>query len=80
MIKLQNGILTREPIPQFLVGLDQSTLLDLSWTDPALGVSDCKWLPAVDQSPVLQQYQRYGAETLTLGEDVVIVTRAVSPI
>lgn len=79
MIKLQNNQLTREPIPQFLIGLDQSSLRDLSWTDPALGVSDSAWLPEVDQSPALQQYQRYGAETLTLGDNAVIVTRAVAP-
>ena len=79
MIKLQNNQLTREPIPPFLIGLSPETLRDLSWTDPALGVQDSKWLPEVDQSPPLQQYQRYGAETLTLGDNVVIVTRAVVP-
>lgn len=79
MIKLKNGILNREPIPQFLVGLAPETLLDLSFSDPALGVSDCKWLPEVDQSPALTQYQRYGAETLTRSGNVVVVIRAVVP-
>ena len=79
MIKLQNNTLTREPLPVFLLGLQDESLRDLSWTDPALGVSDCAWLPEVDQSPALKQYERYGAETLTLGDDVAIVTRAVVP-
>ena len=79
MIKLQNNSLSREPLPVFLLGLQTESLRDLSWTDPALGVSDCAWLPEVDQSPALKQYERYGAETLTLGDDVAIVTRAVVP-
>jgi hypothetical protein len=77
MIKVQNNTATRESIPAFLLGLAPESLADLSWTDPALGVSDCKWWPEEDASPVLQQYQRYGDETLTIGEGVVIVTRAV---
>lgn len=79
MIKLQNNILTRDPLPAFLQGLQPESLRDLTWTDPALGVSDCAWLPEVDQSPVLKPYERYGAETLTFGEGVAIVTRAVVP-
>jgi hypothetical protein len=79
MIKLKNNILTREPIPQFLIGLAPETLLDLSWTDPALGVQDCKWLPENDISEPLQEYEQYGVETLTLDGDVVNVSRAVLP-
>lgn len=79
MIKIQNNTPTREAIPVFLLGLAPESLADLSWTDPALGVSDCKWLPEVDQSPVLGEYERYGAETLTLAGDHVIVMRAVVP-
>lgn len=79
MIKLQNNTLSREAMPAFLLGLQDESLLDLSWTDPALGVQDCAWLPEVDQSPPLQQYERYGAETLTLNGNTVTVTRAVVP-
>lgn len=79
MIKVQNNTATREPIPAFLQGLAAESLADLSWTDPALGVHDCAWLPEVDQSPALEEYQRYGEETLTVGDGVVIVTRAVVP-
>lgn len=79
MIKVRNNIPTREAIPAFLQGLAPISLADLSWTDPALGVSDCKWLPEVDQSPALGEYERYGAETLTLAGDHVTVVRAVVP-
>jgi hypothetical protein len=81
MIKIQNNIATREPLPQFLVGLQQETLLDLSWTDPALGVQDCVWWPKEDVSPALEQFQVYGEETLTIDTErkVVVVTRAVQP-
>lgn len=81
MIKIQNNLATREPLPAFLNGLAQESLADLSWTDPALGVSDAAWYPEVDQSPPLQEYERYGEETLTIDavNKQVIVTRAVIP-
>lgn len=79
MIKVQNNTATREGIPAFLQGLAQESLVDLSWTDPALGVSDAAWWPEVDQSSALQRHERYGDETLTVGDGVVIVTRAVVP-
>jgi len=81
MIKIQNNIATRDPLPPFLLGLAQESLYDLSWTDPALGVSDCAWWPEEDASPALEQFQVYGEETLTIDTErkVVVVTRAVQP-
>lgn len=81
MIKIQNNTATREGIPAFLQGLAQESLVDLSWTDPALGVSDAAWWPVVDQSPALQRHERYDAETLTIDADnqQVIVVRSVVP-
>lgn len=79
MIKIQNNTATREPIPVFLQGLAPESLADLSWTDPALGVQDCKWLPEDNQSPALNEYERYGDETLTIADGKVISTRAVVP-
>lgn len=81
MIKIQNNTATRDPLPAFLQGLAQESLLDLSWTDPALGVSDAAWWPEVDQSPALQRHERYGDETLTINHTLkaVVVTKAVVP-
>jgi len=81
MIKVQSNTATREPLPEFLRGLAPSSLADLSWTDPQLGVSDAAWWPEEDQSPALGEYERYGAETLTPDPErhVVLVTRAVEP-
>lgn len=81
MIKVQSNAVTREPLPPFLRGLAPSSLADLSWTDPALGVSDCAWWPEEDQSPALGEFERYGAETLTVDVDrrVVVVVREVVP-
>ena len=81
MIKVQNNLPTREPVPQFLRGLAPESLADLSWTDPALGVSDAAWWPEDDQSPALGEFQRYGAETLTVDAErrVVVVVREVVP-
>lgn len=81
MIKIQYDTATREPLPSFLVGLAPESLADLSWTDPALGVSDCAWWPEEDQSPALGEFERYGAETLTVDAErrVVVVVREVVP-
>ena len=81
MIKIKNSIPTREELPMFLRGLANESLIDLSWTDPALGVSDAAWWPEVDQSPALQQHERYEGETLTIDANnkQVIVVRSVVP-
>ena len=81
MIKVQSNLATREPIPAFLQGLAPESLADLSWTDPALGVSNVAWWPEVDESPALGQHERYGAETLTPDAQarVVRVVRAIVP-
>ncbi len=81
MIKIQSNTATREPIPSFLVGLAPESLADLSWTDPALGVSDAAWWPEEDQSAPLGEFERYGAETLTVDAErrVVVVVRDVVP-
>lgn len=65
MVKIQNGIATREPLPQFLRGLDPESLADLSWTDPALGVSDCAWWPEEVVHVDLPDFHKWSGETLT---------------
>lgn len=80
MIKVQNNIATREPLPSFLRGLSPETLRDLSFTDPALGVQDVQWLPEDDQTPELGENQVYdGTETLTVDTDrqVAVVVRGI---
>lgn len=81
MIKVQNSTATREPLPPFLRGLAPESLADLSWTDQALGVSDCAWWPEDDQSPALGEFERYGDEALTVDAErrVVVVVREVVP-
>jgi hypothetical protein len=81
MIKVKSNTATREPIPHFLIGLAAESLADLSWTDSALGVSDCAWWPEDDQSPALGEFERYGDETLTVDAErrVVVVVREVVP-
>jgi hypothetical protein len=79
MIKVQNNKAIREPVPAFLQGLAPESLADLSWTDPALGVSDAAWWPEENNLPALQRYERYGKETLSINETrkVVVVNREV---
>ena len=77
MIKVENGIAIREPIPAFLQGLLPESLADLSWTDPSLGVQDAAWWPEEDVSGELGTNKKWGAEVLTLDNErqVVLVTR-----
>lgn len=81
MIKVQNNIATREPVPQFLRGLAAESLADLSWTDPALGVSDAAWWPEEVTYPELPDGYKLGDETLTVDavRRMVLVTYDVVP-
>lgn len=70
MVKVENGIATREPIPDFLdrSGTPEAlaSLLDLSWTDPTFGLLDAAWWPEEDVSGELGTNKKWGAEVLTL--------------
>lgn len=81
MIKVQNNTATRTPLPGFLRGLKPESLLDLSWTDPALGVQDSAWWPEDRQWPELEEGERYTDEVLTIDNDrkVVVSTRGKEP-
>lgn len=81
MIKVQNNIASREILPTFLLGLDISSLQDLSWTDPALGVQDCAWYSEDNQSQELGEFEEYGEETLTIDAErkVVVSSKSVVP-
>lgn len=81
MIKVQNNIATRDPLPAFLRGLAPESLADLAWTDPQLGVHDAAWWPEEENSEPLPEHADYGAETLEVDavRKVVIVRRAVVP-
>jgi hypothetical protein len=80
MIKVKDGVATREPMPDFLASPDSpeaiAALADLSWTDPALGVTDCAWWPEENADGELDTDKKWGAEVLTLDAErkVVVVT------
>jgi hypothetical protein len=76
MVKIENGKAAREEIPDFLKGLAPESLLDLSWTDPSLGVQNAAWWPEENGDGELGADKKWGAEVLTLdtGRKVVIVT------
>lgn len=77
MVKVENNVATREPLPQFLQGLLPESLADLSWTDPALGVQDVAWWPEESADGELGADKKWGDETLTVDSErqVVVVTR-----
>lgn len=73
-IKVQNGIATREPIPDNLP-VSVEALASLSWLDPSTGLHDCAWWPEVvtpvPYNPGLQILD--GTEKLTLDVDAKVV-------
>ena len=73
MIKIQNNTATREPIPKFLQGLKPESLLDLSWTDEALGVQDLAWYPETDVTVYDDTKVLDGTETLEIDSENKIV-------
>ena len=77
MIKVENGIATREPIPDFLdrSGTPEAlaALLDLSWTDPALGVQGAAWWPEENTEGELGTNKKWGAEVFTLDTERKVV-------
>lgn len=79
MIKVQNEIASRTELPAFLQGLAPESLLNLTWTDPALGVQDCAWLPEEFDFQPLQRFEKYGDEVFTIDSErnVVVVTRPI---
>jgi hypothetical protein len=76
MVKVENGKPIREELPDFLKGLAPESLLDLAWTDTALGVQAAAWWPEENGDGELGANKKWGAEVLTLDADrkVVIVT------
>lgn len=79
MIKVQNNIATREPVPDWLPKAAHA-LADLGWLDLAFGLHDAKWLPEEDQTPALGPDQVYdGSEVLTVDTErqVVVVVRGI---
>ena len=77
MIKVENGVATREPIPDFLdrSGTPEAlaSLLDLSWTDPQLGVQNAAWWPEENTEGELGANKKWGAEVLTLDVERKVV-------
>lgn len=65
-VNLKTKTASREPLPIFLHGLAQESLLDLSWTDPALGVQDCAWFPESNVNPALESTQYFGNESFKI--------------
>lgn len=66
MIKVKDGVASREPLPDFLYGLMPESLIDLSWTDPALGVQRDAWWPEENAEGELGANKKWGAEVLTI--------------
>lgn len=82
MIKVKDGVASREPLPDFLYGLMPESLVDLSWTDPALGVQGSAWWPEEDTPVELEPDMKWFGESFVLDEErkVVIVTKLQVPL
>ena len=77
MIKVKDGVASREPIPEALRDNALESLLDLSWTWEGLGLQDSAWWPEENAEGELGTNKKWGAEVLTLDAErqVVLVKR-----
>lgn len=77
LIKVKDGVASREPIPDFLdrSGTPEAlaSLLDLSWTDPTFGLLDAAWWPEEDVSGELGTNKKWGSEVFTLDAERKVV-------
>lgn len=82
-VNLKTLTATREQLPSNLAGLSQTTLENLQTElNPVPDeLKNIVYWQEVDQSPTLNEYERYGDETLTVDQENkrVIVARAVVP-
>ena len=77
MIKVKDGVATREAVPDFLdrSGTPEAlaSLLDLSWTWEGLGVQDSAWWPEENADGELGAGMRWGDEVLTIDAERKVV-------
>lgn len=73
MIKVKDGAASRESLPEFLSNVSPESLKDLSWTDPALGVSTSAWWPEVQINTPVPVGKKRGKEILTVDKENKIV-------
>lgn len=77
MIKVKDGVATREPIPDFLdrSGTPEAiaALADLSWTWEGHGIQDCAWWPEENTEGELGTNKKWGAEVFTLDTERKVV-------
>ena len=66
MIKVKDGVASREPIPLALQDNAPESLLDLSWTWEGLGLQDSAWWPEENTEGELASGKKWGAEVLTI--------------
>lgn len=73
-INLKTQEVIREELPQFLVGLDKASLVDLSWVDEALGLKGYGYFEEVDTSlGIADSYVEDGTEILYVNFDTKVV-------
>ena len=64
----------REELPQFLVGLDKASLVDLNWVDEALGLKGYGYFEEVDNSQDIAETTTYdGTEILHVDMELKVV-------
>lgn len=66
LINVRDGVAARIPVPDYLVGLYNETLADLSWIDPAFPAYGSAWWPQEFTDGELQPDHKWGAEEYTV--------------
>lgn len=74
LIRVIDGVADRYPVPDNLIGLQDESLADLSWLDPACEMVGWAWFPeAVVPVEIAPHQIADGTETLTFDSDNQVV-------
>lgn len=66
LINVRDGVAARVPVPDYLVGLYNETLADLSWIDPAFPAYGSAWWPEEFTDGELLPDHKWGPEQYTV--------------
>jgi len=76
LVNLSSLVVEDGNVPLFFRGLEEESMEDLSWTDPALGYQGKGFWPTVDEYPSLDEGFRYGvSDTVVDGDNKKVIQR-----
>lgn len=79
---VKDGVASNTPVPDSIYGLPVENLMDLTWVDPALGLTNTQWWPSKFVDGPLGRDFKWGEESYHLDYEnhIVEITREQIPL